>query len=300
MAMYNHPNDYIPETMTEIIQIPTPKDFSYGATINSHGWLRLAPFSYEDGTAILTRVHRLDSGQPVLLHICDGLEVKVEGAKRLTDPQREQIVRDVRVMFSLDWDLSKFYKAIRKRSQYAWVEKEKAGRMLVTPTVWEDLAKTLMTTNTTWSQTKNMVTRLCSLGTQYAPDLYAFPTPQQIAQLSAETLSEKIRAGYRAAYLHELAKRISSGELNPEAWRDLPSVDLYKTIKGLLGFGDYAAGTMLRLLGHFDRLAIDTECRAAYKRINKSETATDAEIRAYYEGFGDWRGLVMWMDVMHE
>lgn len=299
--MYNLPqSQQLPEPMTEIINIPTPADFSYSATINSHGWLRLAPFSHDDAAGILTRAHRLDDGQPALLRICDGLEVEVEGVNKLTNPQREQIIRDVRMMFSLDWDLSKFYKAIRKHRQYAWVEKDKAGRMLVTPTVWEDLAKTLLTTNTTWSQTKGMVARLCSLGTEYQPDRFAFPTPQQIAGLSLETLSEKIRAGYRAAYLHELAKRIASGELAPESWRDLPSADLYKMIKGLLGFGDYAAGTMLRLLGHFDRLAIDTECRAAYKRIHKSETATDAQIRAYYEGFGEWRGLVMWMDVMHE
>ena len=36
--------------------------------------------------------------------------------------------------------------------------------MLVSPTVWEDLAKTLLTTNTTWAMTKSMVARLAALG----------------------------------------------------------------------------------------------------------------------------------------
>jgi hypothetical protein len=57
---------------------------------------------------------------------------------------------------------------------------------------------------------------------------------------------------------------------------------------------------MLRLLGRFDKLAIDTECRAAYKRITGSTTATDAEIRGYYDRFGEWRGLVMWMNIMRD
>jgi hypothetical protein len=70
-------------------------------------------------------------------------------------------------------------------------------------------------------------------------------------------------------------------------------------VKSLKGFGDYAAGSILKLLGHFDRLATDTECRAAYIRINNGiPAADDKEIAAYYEKFGQWRGLIQWMDVM--
>lgn len=286
--------------MTESIDIPTPDDFSFASTIGSHGWLSLAPFSYDQESGVLSRIHQVDGGKCVLLRISDGLKIEVEGTKKLNTSHRAQIERDVRMMFSLDWDLRKFYRAIRKHADYAWVEREKAGRMLVTPTVWEDLTKVLMTTNTTWSQTKNMVNRLCALGPEYKSGAHAFPTPHQIARMPVEELSEQIRAGYRSAYLHELAKRIASGELDTEAWRKLPSMELYKAIKGLRGFGDYAAGTMLRLLGHFDRLAIDTECRASYKRLTGSETATDIEIRTYYDGFGEWRGLVMWMNIMRD
>src|SRR6185295_8590638 len=110
---------------------------------------------------VLSRVHQLDSGKCVLLHISDGgetqeLHVQVEGLKKLTVAQQRQITRDVEIMFNLDWNLSKFYQAIQHRPEYTWIERQKCGRMLVTPTVWEDLAKTLLTTNTTWSQTKNM------------------------------------------------------------------------------------------------------------------------------------------------
>jgi hypothetical protein len=40
----------------------------------------------------------------------------------------------------------------------------RAGRLLVSPTVWEDLAKTLLTTNTTWGATVQMCRRLLTLG----------------------------------------------------------------------------------------------------------------------------------------
>jgi hypothetical protein len=100
-----------------------------------------------------------------------------------------------------------------------------------------------------------------------------------------------------------LATRIADGEIEVESWRnpDIPSAELYKRIRGLKGFGDYAAGNLLRLLGHFDRLATDTVCREVYKnQINNGVPATsDKEIAAYYEQFGDWRGLAQWMDVMY-
>jgi 3-methyladenine DNA glycosylase/8-oxoguanine DNA glycosylase len=96
---------------------------------------------------------------------------------------------------------------------------------------------------------------------------------------------------------------VAGGELDVESWRDpgLSSDELFKRVKALKGFGDYAAGSILKLLGHFDRLSTDTACRAVYKEINNGvPAANDKEISAYYEPFGKWRGLVQWMDVMQE
>ncbi len=113
-------------------------------------------------------------------------------------------------------------------------------------------------------------------------------------------LSDTVRAGYRSAYLHELATRIADGSLPVESWRnsESPSEELYRAIRSIKGFGDYAAGTMLRLLGRFDRLGIDTSCRKSFRAQTNNAAASDADIRRYYEAFGPWRGLVMWMDVM--
>src|SRR4029079_3388026 len=105
-------------------------------------------------------------------------------------------------------------------------------------------------------------------------------------------------------YLHLLATRIAKGDLEVESWRDaaLPSGGLYKRVKAVKGFGDYAAGTMLKLLGHFDRLATDSACRTVYKdSINNGvAAANDKEIAKYYQPFGQWQGLVQWMDVMEQ
>jgi hypothetical protein len=81
-----------------------------------------------------------------------------------------------------------------------------------------------------------------------------------------------------------------------ESWKSLDTESLYKAVRGIKGFGDYAAGSMLRLLGHYDRLAIDSVARDSYKRVTGESEASDKAIIRYYEPYGVWRGLVQWMD----
>ncbi|MBZ0287830.1 MAG: 3-methyladenine DNA glycosylase [Anaerolineae bacterium] len=292
--------------MTHTFIVQTPPAFRFWPTVRSHGWCDLGPFSSHVEARTLERVHQLGAGSVVRLILAgdkdEHIAVTVEGLDNgLSPAQKDELTHGLTNAFNLDRDLSDFYALVRQYPRYLWIEQKAAGRMLAAPTVWEDLAKTLLTTNTTWNMTKQMVARLNTLGEPDAPGGHAFPTPERIAAMTPDDLNAHVRAGYRGAYLHELAVRIANGDLDVESWRDpaLASADLYKRVKSLKGFGDYAAGSILKLLGHFDRLATDTECRAVYKEINNGVPAqNDAEIAAYYEPFGPWRGLVQWMDVM--
>ena len=280
-----------------------PPDFRYLPTVLSHGWCVLPPFSYDEA-GTLSRVQKLRDGQIVRFDVRaseNGLIISSEAT--LSRKQQQEITAVVTRCLSFDHDLAPFHDLIRTHPDYGWIVTAGAGRMLVSPTVWEDLAKTLLTTNTTWAMTKSMVARLTSLGDAAPDGLHVFPEAQQIAAFDPETLNQQVRAGYRGAYLHELATRIASGELDVEAWRDpaLSSVEVYKALKRLKGFGDYAAGAMMRLLGRFDQLGLDSVCRTMYaQRYNNGAAASDREIAAFYEPFGAWRGLVVWMDVMRE
>ncbi len=286
--------------------LPTSPGFRFWPVVRSHGWCQLVPFSHDEDSQRLERIHQLRDGRVIrLVMTADTNEhvlVQVEGLDRELSPsQQAEITEGLTNSFNLNRDLSDFYALVRQYPRYAWIEEKAAGRMLASPTVWEDLAKTLLTTNTTWNMTRQMNARLTTLGDPYPDGGNAFPTAERIATMNPEALNEAVRAGYRGAYLHELAKRVVSRELDVESWRDpeLPADELFKRVKALKGFGDYAAGSILKLLGHFDRLATDTECRAVYIEINNGvPAANDKEISAYYEPFGKWRGLVQWMDVM--
>jgi 3-methyladenine DNA glycosylase/8-oxoguanine DNA glycosylase len=283
--------------------LSTPPDFRYLPTVLSHGWCVLHPFSYDEA-GTLSRIQKLRDGQIVRFEVRDsGKGLIVSSDAKLARSQRQEISAVVERVLSFDHNLTAFHDLIRTHPNYGWIETAGAGRMLVSPTVWEDLAKTLLTTNTTWTMTKSMVARLAALGDASPDGMHAFPEAAQIAAYEPEILNQQIRAGYRGAYLHELAVRIASHELDVETWRDptLSSVEVYKAIKRLKGFGDYAAGALMRLLGRFDQLGLDSVCRTMYaQRYNSGNAATDREIAAFYEPFGVWRGLVVWMDVMKE
>lgn len=278
--------------------------FSLQATVESHGWWQLPPFGYSDG--ILTRVHRMADGRVVKMYIeqtgntsrADFLLLQTDGPAYTRD--QFEIAGTVRRMLCMDWDLAEFYTLLERLPDYAWVAANSIGRMLRAPTVWEDLAKTLLTTNTTWAQTINMSTRLVTLGDE-SPFGHAFPTPAQVAALSVDDLTAHVGAGYRGPHLHKLATQIADGELDVEAWAlsDWDSDALYKAITALDGFGPYAAGSILRLLGHHNYLSVDTVARDAHGRWhNGGERAPEADLKAHYAQYGAWQGLMQWMDVL--
>ncbi len=77
----------------------------------------------------------------------------------------------------LDEDLSGFYEAARDDPDLSWVTTG-AGRMLRSPTVFEDVIKTICTTNCAWTATVRMATVLVSeLGVEAPDGRRTFPSP---------------------------------------------------------------------------------------------------------------------------
>ena len=132
--------------------IPTPPGFDYKRTVMSHGWSSLSPFELDEASLTLVRVlDPGDDGPPLTANIDGGgrsLKVKVPG--RTGKRALAHVVRDVRHIFRLDDDLGEFYARVSEDSDFAWVARDGAGRLLRSPTVYEDLVKSICTTNCTW------------------------------------------------------------------------------------------------------------------------------------------------------
>jgi 3-methyladenine DNA glycosylase/8-oxoguanine DNA glycosylase len=162
----------------------------------------------------------------------------------------------------------------------------------------------ICTTNCSWSLTEKMVTGLVqNLGREASDGRRTFPTPEAMALMPLKFYVDEVRAGYRSPYLKELADRVADGSLNVEAWltSELPTAELMKEMRGVKGVGPYAAENLLKLIGRYDGLALDSWTRAKFFTVrNNSRKAGDKKIARYYSRFNEWRGLALWCDMTRD
>lgn len=284
------------------LSITVPRNFSFRRTVKSHGWCALLPFEFDETTWTLIRVLEVGETKPVTVEITsakNALALKL--SRRLRKPAAEKVVRQMRHMFRIDDDMREFYLSISAEPEFSWISKEGAGRLLRSPTVFEDLVKMICTTNCSWALTEKMVTALVNeLGNKSDDGRKSFPTAAVMARPPVKFFRDKIRSGYRAPYLKELAQRVANGSLDVESWltSDLPVSELLKEMKSVKGVGNYAAENLLKLLGRYDGLALDSWTRAQFARTrNNGRAANDKKISRFYARFDRWRGLVLWCDM---
>ena len=227
------------------------------------------------------------------------LQILTQGRHELSLADRRKILEDLRTCLRMDEDFSAFHAAARRSRRYSWIARERAGRLLRSPTVFEDAVKMICTTNCSWALTVTMVSNIVGeFGKRFDGDLHAFPSPDALAGTTEKYIRAACRTGYRAPYILELAERVAGGKLTVETWRTSPGPlqELEREIRTVRGLGDYAVGNLLRLLGRYEHLALDAWVRSKYYELYAGgRRVSDREIERRYRG--QWRGLFFWLDM---
>ncbi|MCI0550823.1 MAG: hypothetical protein L0287_07705, partial [Anaerolineae bacterium] len=138
--------------------LPARKPFNFQSVVDSHGWRQLAPFHYENN--VLYYVDRLSTNRVVEYRIVgssDGIKVETDA---LNKAEQKEVKDKLTWMFALNMDFSRFYAASRVEPKLTHVKKRSLGRLLRSPTLFEDVIKTILTTNTLWAATRNMAKKL--------------------------------------------------------------------------------------------------------------------------------------------
>jgi N-glycosylase/DNA lyase len=218
---------------------------------------------------------------------------------------RAAIVAQVRRVLHLQHDLSGFYALAADDPDLAWVTTG-AGRMLRSPTVFEDVIKTLCTTNCSWSLTRTMVTALVThLGDPPAgetdPRANAFPTPAALAAQDERFFRDVVRSGYRAPHFRAIARSVEDGSLDLESLGDatrdeIPDDEVERRLLALPGIGPYAAAHVMMTIGRNSKLILDSWTRPTFKRLSGSRRQpTDAQIERRFRRYGPEAGLAFWL-----
>ena len=272
-------------------------------TLVSHGVADLPPSSVDEERRRLVTTVAIAGQRPRTLTVAAAGagrgRVEVLGPP-LGARGRDPLNAILRAMLNLDEDLSGFYEVARADPQLAWATAG-AGRMLRSPTVFEDVVKTICTTNCVWSATVRMVTALVEhLGESAAGGHgRAFPTPAAMAEAPERLYRDTVRAGYRGAYLRTLAAGVAEGRIELESLRttspeELSDDEVAARLLALPGVGPYAAAHVMMLLGRHSRLILDAWTRPTWARLD-GRKASDAAIERRFRRYGRYAGLAFWL-----
>jgi N-glycosylase/DNA lyase len=288
------------------IRLSTPKDFDFWSTVFSHGWSDLAPFQLDRDAKTLSRVFVLSSGRIV----AGTLSGKVRSVSCTLSPtlhvsakERVELTRHIRTILRLDEDMSPFHREVRRHPAYRWIAHSRAGRLLRAPTMFEDAVKMICTTNCTWALTTYMVRALMERFGASEGTNVAFPDPAALAGTTEEHLRKHCSTGYRSRAIHELAEKVAGGKLDVEGWRTSPHTTsaLFAEMCAIRGIGPYTAGNLLKLVGRYEYLGLDSWVRKKWCSLHtRGRKASDRTIERYYAPYGTWRGLLIWLEVTRD
>ncbi len=299
-------------TITTLKLFPKPP-FNFAATATASGWVELSPTSWDVDKHSVTRIEQLSTGKVIALEICGDDEngvpiitVQIHTQDQLSIQEEKEVATRVGYMFRIDEDLSNFYDICQEKGGQ-WTRLTKGlGHLFRSSSLYEDLVKTICTTNVQWGGTKGMVRRMVdNFGAPLISDprLHAFPTPQAINEITFDEFSKVMRMGYRAQYVYDLSLAVAENSLNLNQFVDseISTVELRKRLLKIKGIGPYAAATLLMLLGHYDELAIDTAFRSFVgKKYFNNDYPSDKVAQEVYQDWGRWKYLAYWFDIWSE
>jgi 3-methyladenine DNA glycosylase/8-oxoguanine DNA glycosylase len=264
---------------------------SFTRTIHSHGLASLPPATVELSPLRYRRRFRIGNRVVELTFEERDGRLLAQSPSRPGRGDIERVRALVAKMFRFRDDLAPFYAKISGDKVLGWAGNG-AGRILASPTVFEDVIKTICTTNCAWSATVRMTTALVELGGG------AFPEPALLARTSQSWYRDVARMGYRGPYVRSIANDVVSGKLDLESLAELArhsDEEVEDMLLALPGIGSYGAAHVMQLLGRHRLLVLDSWTRPTYLRLAGKKRAADSTIRRTFARYGAYAGLAFWL-----
>lgn len=305
------------------LSLTPPADFFLPRDVCSYGYFLLAPNYWDPRARTLWRVLNLADG-PILTHLSQsrkGAKLAIKLSRTPSKQERTSLIEQVTRMLRLDESAEhiKHFHKLDKRHKTTG-----RGRLFRSPTLFEDVIKTVTSCNVTWPSTINMNKRLCEVvGEEVSLDstvafpkmrsnaastfrAFAFPTAAQLADTRVATLRARCRVGYRDQRIVDLAKLFSTPVAkggfdiakieNPAT----PDNEVFESLIDLPGIGSYAAANIMQLLGRYARLPLDTESVRHGRTMlgfKGSSAQVMRKVKKHFEPMGDQAFRSYWFEM---
>ncbi len=302
--------------MASLIRLPVPADFVLARDVCSYGYFLLEPNHWDPSThvfrttidlgdrAVTFRIKQGETPERTptyrTIRVDKGKPLAVRPDVPLTAAEKTTAKRAIERMLHLNETQERIGEFHRLDKRF---KPSGRGRLMRSPTLFEDVLKTVTSCNVQWPSTIIMNRRLCEVvGRESASGLHAFPTAEHVAKTRVASLRARCRVGYRDARIVELSRMFATGEIDA-AWIENPATpdeDLWDAMLEWPGIGPYAAANIMQLLGRYHRLPLDTESVRHGRNVlgfTGSSAKVMKKVNRYFEPFGEHRFRSYWFEL---
>lgn len=234
----------------------------------------------------------------------DNLVITVYGATILSSKDVRAIQSQVKRMLRLsdkdEQDVTYFHKL------HPHAEAKGFGRLFRSPTLFEDVAKSLLLRFCPWKTSLDRAKALCDvqlkkvrMSKRKRANIGDFPSPRELASFREEELK---KFGYTAGDLIKLAKQVVDGKIK------FGSADegYYSKLK-INGAGPFTTNTIMMCIGHYHNIPIDTETLRHMKEFHglnmrkrkkgPISVETKAKTQEFYKIYHPFESLAYWFEL---
>nr|XP_009804252.1 PREDICTED: uncharacterized protein LOC104249510 [Nicotiana sylvestris] len=305
-----------------IIHLEKFPTFTIEKAMCNHGFFMMAPNCWEPSTKSFSRPLRLADSTSVMTFISqppgkDHLVIKVYGASILWLKDELAIQSQVKRMLRLsdmdEQDVRDFHKL------HPEAEAKGFGRLFRSPTLFEDVAKSLLLRFCPWKTSLDLAKALCFL--QYKKfkskrkraniSSYGdFPNAEELASFSEKELKGKGNFGYRARELIMLAKQVVDGEIYLSKFeKDHIGTEPNWSKLKINGAGPFTIKTIMMCAGYYSYIPIDSETMRhmdefhglkVHKRKRGSiNLQIRDKIQQIYKRYDPFQSLAYWFELVN-
>ncbi len=217
------------DTLKYKIEIDAPEKFNLSQTLNCGQCFRFYEVDGRHcGVALNRYIEIVESGKKLIIY---------------SDKEISQGELCDFFDFSLNYDE---INAVLSQDQTMKSAIEYAGGIrILRQNTWEVLCSFILSQNNNIKRISGIIERLCeNFGDDIGNGHYSFPSAQRIAELSVDDLAP-IRSGFRAKYVIDAAKKVSSGEVNIDKLFELDTEAAREILMKINGVGPKVADCVL-------------------------------------------------------
>ena len=206
------------------------------------------------------------------------LELKTEDDRTLVlyNTEKEDFFSIWKDYFDLERDYNSIISAVSSNEILKAASRFGKGIRVLNQEPWEILCSFIISQNNNIKRIKGIIARLCESFGEDIGGVYTFPSPEKIASLSLEDLSV-LRAGFRAKYILDAAKKVASGEVLLQDLKCLPLDDARAELMKISGVGPKVADCALLFSHrHIEAFPKDVWIKRALEKLFSGELPKEA------------------------